>query len=90
MTYEPRSRYEYGDDPTAADEARDHALAHARGARLATITDAIVRALDAAGILPYRDDTPVAIFNVLADLFYGNAAIDVPTLQRDPEGGAHV
>jgi hypothetical protein len=81
MTYEPRSRYEYGDDPAAAEEARDHLLAHARGLRLAGIADAIVSKLDGAGMLPDREDATVLIFGVLADLLYGNHAIDVPTLR---------
>jgi hypothetical protein len=85
MSYERRSVYEYGDDPAAAEEARDHLLAAARGMRLANLTDAIVGKLDGAGILPQREDATVLIFSVLADLLYGNASIDVPTLRTDGE-----
>jgi len=88
MSHVPRSVYEYGDDPAAADEARDHLLAAARGIRLAQITEAIVSRLDGAGMLPHHDDATVLIFGVLADLLFGNASIDVPTLRKD--GGDHV
>ena len=83
MAFESRSHYEFGDDPPAAEEARDHLLAHARGLRLVGLSEAIVSRLDGAGLLTDREDATVLIFHVLADLLYGNASIDVPTL-REP------
>jgi hypothetical protein len=77
-------------DPTTnwleREEARDHALAAARGLALREAADAVLSALDGhANAPPDPVAARVVIFSVLADWRYGNAAIDIPTLVEVPE-----
>lgn len=77
-------RHELGDPVFAAIDAetrRDHAVATARGARLARLSAAVVSDLVGRGLVSADDDARVAVFSVLADHLYGDAAIDVPTLR---------
>ena len=62
------------------DRARDHALAQLRGERLAHFADDLIDRLRATGQLGAidRQALRVQIMNVAADLWYGNAAIDLP------------
>lgn len=68
-----------------ADEtARDHALAVTRGQRLERLAGAAITRMVASGSLPAGSahDAFAAIVRAAADEFYGNAAIDVPTMRR--------
>lgn len=66
----------------AADD--DHAQAARRGQRLVDLADACILELLAGGLLPAArcDDARVALFTVLCDDIYGNAAVDIPRLRR--------
>jgi hypothetical protein len=86
MSFEPRSRYEYGDpllEAVAREERHDHALAPARGARVEQIATAVVAALHTRGILTYPEVAQALTFDVLANWLYGNAALDIPTRRKD-------
>lgn len=75
-------------DPLAemlAQEAReDHAKAKGRGERILRCADAAVNGMLAEGRLSsvLADDARIAIVRAIADEFYGNAAIDMPTVRR--------
>jgi hypothetical protein len=57
--------------------------ADSRGQQVLDLTNALINALVAQGILPSarQDDTRVTMFPILADYLYGNAAIDIPPLR---------
>jgi len=68
----------------ADDAAADHAQAKTRGERVRDLADAIAVELHGRGMLhASRRDTRAAIFHILADDLYGNAAIDIPNLWED-------
>jgi hypothetical protein len=70
------------DREVADDAARDHAQAGARGRRVLDLTNAVLSALQATGLIVFDpDEARVAIFSVLAEDIYGNAAVDIPTLR---------
>jgi hypothetical protein len=69
-----------------AEERRDHDRALARGLRVRDAADAVLSVLEAHGNGPRdRAAARVVVFSVLADVLYGNAAIDIPTLVEVPE-----
>lgn len=63
----------------------DHARAAARGARLGSLADALVAALEADGHRHFTDQDWMLIVHVAADVWYGHdRAIDLPTRRRHP------
>jgi hypothetical protein len=86
---EPRSVYEFGDDPVRhreviADERRDHAHAEARGQRVLHLADQLIDELLGAGVPARRPVLRPLFFRVLADDIYRNAAIDIPDMVESP------
>lgn len=63
----------------AAETARDHDRAKARGVRLAALTDAVLAHLQSRGITLDPSAVRQGLFHALADELYGNAAIDIPS-----------
>lgn len=63
---------------------QDHAKAAQRGERVLRVTNAAINGLISRGLLAPadEDDARVAVFSLIADDLYGNAAIDVPRLRR--------
>lgn len=66
-----------------AETAADHAKAGARGERILRVADQAVSLMNAEGRLPASlvDDVRIAVFRAVMDEFYGNVAIDMPTLR---------
>jgi len=90
MAFVPRSVYEFGDDPerhreVIAEERRDHASAGARARRCQDLANAIVSAFLCDGLLVDAPAARVIAFHVVADHWYGNAAIDIPDDLRNPK-----
>jgi len=61
----------------AADAARDHARAAARGQRVRELTNLIIGALDGHGCLWDADKARVIVYGALVDGMYGNNPVDV-------------
>jgi hypothetical protein len=59
-------------------EAHDHARAGERGERLLRMADAITSALLGNGVLHDTRTARRVTFHTLADLMFGNRAIDIP------------
>jgi hypothetical protein len=81
MTYQSRSEYEAGDpieDFLEREARRDHLWARARGERLADLTRQILAALDGQALLVDVERATPIVFSTLADLPFGNHAIDLP------------
>jgi hypothetical protein len=90
MAHEPRSVYEFGDDrrpETVAEERRDHARAYARGERVADLTLAVVLGLVGHGLLRDPRAARPIVFQTLAELLYGDAAVDIPERIDANHGG---
>ena len=75
------------DEMLNVDARIDHEQAVRRGQRIYLVADAAVADLIGRGLLQTAsaDDARVALFTIIADDVYGNAAIDVPPLRK---GGA--
>jgi len=83
MTYLPRSVYEYGDEVSqAVDVAHDHRAAHERGQKVATLTDTIVSALLARGILPDPGAAAGVVIAVLVEMLYDGQVVELPERPR--------
>ena len=81
MSFQSRSQYEAGDpveEFLARETRRDHLWARARGERLADLTRQILSALDGQALLVDVERATPIVFSTLAELLFGNHAIDLP------------
>lgn len=66
------------------DTQRDHEAAKRRGERLNRLGLRIADELISTGVLPIAayEDVRIAVHTAVADEFYGNQSVDLPTVRR--------